>query len=137
MKYARLPLKVIQFDDLKILKPGIIYDRVLKSVFKEYPRHKKEELPIQVDWKFRIYENQKNVYSFVTETQAIIINDGIEPTRQEAEMLIENLILLAEVYWEDHTRMTPFQGSTLPSFRGVPTNELTDLILESYRKIPK
>jgi hypothetical protein len=135
MKYGRLPFKEIHFDDHKILIGKSPLNGKLSATIFRYPTSEKNELPIQINWKYRIYNNEKAVFSYVGETKAVLTNDDNEPTIKDIEMLVVNMKLQFDLNWEDKTRNTPLYPSAIPSWYGEPLNNWVQLILKWLQEL--
>lgn len=136
MKYGLVPLKVIQFDDFKIFRKGDVLDGKLSGTIFKYPISLKKELPIQINWKYRLYRNKKHVFSFVAEARAIITIDEKEANILDIEMMIKNLYLPFELYWQEKTKGTPFQGSTTPPLKPDTSQGFIQNVLNWMKEIP-
>lgn len=137
MRYGRPPIKLIQFDNLELLKEKGFLDGQLSGTLFRYPVQNKV-LPIQITWKYRIYtmKPKKHLFSYVAEQRALLINDGIELDQKETELLISNLHLPFGMYWEDKTRNTGLQGFAIPGWRSPQSQSWVDDIMNWYKELP-
>jgi hypothetical protein len=125
MKYGRAPIKVIQFDDLSILKGTGFLKQDLNSTIFRYP-NSENKLPIQLTWRMRLYRDGIHIFSYVAETRAVIMRDENEPSDKDILMLIQNLLLLYQIHWQEQTRNTPLAGQAIGGF--------PDTVFDSYIK---
>lgn len=128
-------MKVIQLDDFELLRNiGLVDAKLLGTIF-QYPIHERQ-LPIQITWRYRIYKDDKHIFSYVAETRALIENDDKETTREGISMIIQNLLIQFQINWEEKIENTYIYGRNIPAWQGDQLDSFIQNIIDWMKPLP-
>ena len=114
MKYAIVSTTTLPFD-IPLLPAPTFLDGKLRVVYFKYPILVENEHALQITWKYRVFNGEQHLFTFIGESKFIIFNDGIPFIDAELDKFLIDLYLNYEVKWEERTKGTPLEGTTVSS----------------------
>jgi hypothetical protein len=135
MKYRRYPIRVIHIDYLDILRDKPALNARADVTLYRHPVLSKTALPIQINFKYLISQRETPLFTYVTETRAIVGNDGKPLLQEEIKQLIHSLETLVEERWEDYTRNAHFFGNIVPRIADGQLESFTQTIQKWMAKL--
>jgi hypothetical protein len=134
MKYKINPIHIHQLE-IPILPVGDFIDGTLSNVIHKYPVNKEKNIhPFRIDWKYRVFLNKAHLFSYLGEVQFLIEDDGVDFAKKNFDMFIANLYINFEIGWQDRTKRTPLDGTTVPSLRPDNVNAIQELIVKLMKE---
>ena len=128
MKYKILPIHIHTLQ-MPILPINTFADGKLNNTIHVYPIVKDKIHPFRIDWKYRVFIENKHLFSYIGEVQYLIQDDGIDFDFKEMDMFIRNLYINFELGWQERTKKTPLEGTSLPAMVGENLNLLRQQII--------
>lgn len=133
MKYSIVAVKSQPFEIPTIPKPTFLDGKLLTTIFRYPNPENPKAYPLMIDWKYRVFNQQQHLFTYIAETKFFIEDDGVPVKNNELDMFIKNLYINVEIGWEEKTRATPLQSSTLPAMEGENLNHLRKQILDALK----
>lgn len=133
MKYKINPIHIHNLE-IPILPINTIADGKLSNVIHKYPVIKEKNIhPFRVDWKYRVFLNSVHLFTYLGEVQFMIQDDGIDFVQKEFDMFIANLYINFEIGWQDRTKRTSLEGTTISYLRPDKVTAIQELIVKMMK----
>ena len=136
MRYKRYPIRVIHIDNLDVLEDKSALNARADATLYRHPILSKSALPIQINFKYLISQRETPLFIYVSETRALVGNDGKPIQKEDIKKLIHSLETLVEERWEDYTRNTHFFGNIVPRIGTEQLESFTQTIQKWMGNLP-
>lgn len=132
MKYGMLPVKIIPFEVPVLPKNTQLSGNIVTTIFK-YPSDNIKKHPLMIAWKYRLNRNGEHLFTYIAESRFMIEDDGIPFVYTQLDRFIGDLYINVEIGWENQTKNTPLQGTTMPNLIGENLDVVRKQIIDMLK----